>query len=60
MRHSSFKRILSGTLTAVLLFGILAAGLPVRATEAAQTVSVTDSRSGGEIKFSERDAVALS
>lgn len=60
MRHSSFKRILSGTLTAVLLFGLLAAGLPVRATEAAQTVSVTDSRSGGEIKFSERDAVALS
>lgn len=60
MRHSSFKRILSGALTAVLLFGILAAGLPVRATEAAQTVSVTDSRSGGEIKFSERDAVALS
>ena len=58
MRHSSFKRILSGALTAVLLFGILAAGLPVRATEAAQTVSVTDSRSGGEIKFSER--VALS
>lgn len=60
MRHSSFKRILSGALTAVLLFGLLAAGLPVRATEAAQTVSVTDSRSGGEIKFSERDAVALS
>ena len=60
MRHSSFKRILSGALTAVLLFGILAAGLPVRATETAQTVSVTDSRSGGEIKFSERDAVALS
>lgn len=60
MRHSSFKRILSGALTAVLLFGILAAGLPVRATEAAQTVSVPDSRSGGEIKFSERDAVALS
>ena len=60
MRHSSFKRILSGALTAVLLFGILAAGLPVRATEAGQTVSVTDSRSGGEIKFSERDAVALS
>ena len=60
MRHSSFKRILSGALTAVLLFGILAAGLPVRATEAAQTVSVTDSRSGREIKFSERDAVALS
>ncbi len=51
MRHSSFKRILSGALTAVLLFGILAAGLPVRATEAAQTVSVTDSRSGGEIKL---------
>lgn len=60
MRHSSFKRILSGALTAVLLFGLLAAGLPVRATEAAQTVSVTDSRSGGEIRFSERDAVALS
>lgn len=60
MRHSSFKRILSGALTAVLLFGLLAEGLPVRATEAAQTVSVTDSRSGGEIKFSERDAVALS
>ena len=60
MRHSSFKRILSGALTAVLLFGLLAAGLPARATEAAQTVSVTDSRSGGEIKFSERDAVALS
>lgn len=60
MRHSSFKRILSAALTAVLLFGILAAGLPVRATETAQTVSVTDSRSGGEIKFSERDAVALS
>lgn len=60
MRHSSFKRILSGALTAVLLFGLLAAGLPVRATEAAQTVSVTDSRSGREIKFSERDAVALS
>lgn len=60
MRHSSFKRILSGALTALLLFGLLAAGLPVRATEAAQTVSVTDSRSGGEIKFSERDAVALS
>lgn len=60
MRHSSFKRILSGALTAVLLFGILAAGLPVRATEAAQTVSVTDSRSGGEIRFSERNAVALS
>ena len=59
MRHSSFKRILSGALTAVLLFGLLAAGLPVRATETAQTVSVTDSRSGGEIKFSERDAVAL-
>lgn len=60
MRHSSFKRILSGALTAVLLFGLLAAGLPVRATEAAQTVSVIDSRSGGEIQFSERDAVALS
>lgn len=60
MRHSSFKRILSGTLTAVLLFGLLAAGLPVRATENVQTVSVTDSRSGGEIRFSERDAVALS
>ncbi len=60
MRHSSFKRILSGALTAVLLFGLLAAGLPVRATETAQTVSVTDSRSGGEIRFSERDAVALS
>lgn len=60
MRHSSFKRILSGALTALLLFGLLAAGLPVRATEAAQTVSVTDSRSGGEIQFSERDAVALS
>lgn len=60
MQHSSFKRILSGALTAVLLFGLLAAELPVRATETAQTVSVTDSRSGGEIRFSERDAVALS
>ena len=60
MQHSSFKRILSGALTAVLLFGLLAAGLPVRATENVQTVSVTDSRSGGEIRFSERDAVALS
>lgn len=60
MRHISFKRFFSGLLAAVLLFGVCAAGIPVRAVEAAQTVSVTDSRSGAEITFSERDAVALS
>ena len=60
MRHTSFKRFFSGLLAAVLLFGICATGVPVRAVEAAQTVSVTDSRSGAEITFSERDIVALS
>ena len=60
MRHISFKRFFSGLLAAALLLGVCAAGIPVRAVEAAQTVSVTDSRSGAEITFSERDAVALS
>lgn len=60
MRHNSFKRILSGVLTAVMLLGLCAAGIPVRATDGAQSVRVTDSRSGAEISFSERDAVALS
>ena len=60
MRHISFKRFFSGALAAVLLLSVCAAGIPVRAEEAAQTISVTDSRSGAEITFSERDAVALS
>ena len=60
MRHISFKRFFSGALAAVLLLGACGAGIPARAEDAAQTVSLTDSRSGAEITFSERDAVVLS
>ena len=60
MRHNPFKRVFSGVLAAVVLLSLCAAGAPARATDSAQSVRVTDSRSGREIEFSERDAVTLS
>ena len=44
----------------MLLLCACGAGIPARAEDAAQTVSLTDSRSGAEITFSERDTVVLS
>lgn len=61
MRNILFRRILSGALSLALLLGICVTGLPVKAAaEAGNTVTLTDSRSGGEIRFSEEETVILS
>lgn len=61
MRNTLFRRILSGALSLVLLIGICVTGVPMKASaETGNTVTLTDSRSGGEIRFSEEEAVILS
>ena len=61
MRNTLFRRILSGALSLVLLIGICVTGVPMKASaETGNTVTLTDSRSGGEIRFSKEEAVILS
>lgn len=60
MIHIPFKRLLSGALSVVMLFGLCASAIPTRARAAqAEHVTLTESRSGQTIEFSEDTAVAV-
>lgn len=59
MRKDPLKRIISGVLTAVILLGFCVTGKPVQA-ETDHVITLTDSRSGDPIRFSEESAVSLS
>lgn len=60
MQHMPFKRLLSAALSVVLLLGLCASAVPVRAVEPSKTpVTLTESRTGQTIEFFEEDSAAL-
>lgn len=59
MGNNSFKRYVSWLLAAALVFGIFMTCQPLQVSADEDTVTVTDSRSGEEIQFSEGSAVSL-
>lgn len=60
MGNNSFKRRVSWLLVIALMFGIFMTCQPLQVAADADTVTVTDSRSGEQIQFSEGSAVSLS
>lgn len=60
MGNFVFKRGISWVLTAVLLLGMVMTCQPLQAAADGDAVTVTDSRSGEQIQFSEDGAVSLS